>query len=89
MQLRVGDRVWLGDRDDKNIKVATGTVIGLAGHGVFHTRPVPEDYVRINVEEIFKDIPLMYPVEAADQFNLEDARGSSVLWYAGLTSVIE
>ena len=80
--------MWLGDRKNRSIRVATGTVIGLGGHGVFHTRPIPQDFVRVNIEEVIANIPLMCPVEDADQFNLEDERGSSVLWYAGLTSII-
>lgn len=89
MQFRVGDRVWLGDRNDESIQVATGTVIGLGGQGVFHTRPIPEEYVRVNLEDVYKNTPLLFPVEDADQLNLEDARGSSVLWYTELTSIRE
>ena len=74
------------DTEDGNIEVATGTVIGLGGQGVFHTRPIPEDYIRVDIEEVFKNIPLMFPVEDADQLNLDDARGSSVLWHVALTS---
>ena len=85
MQFTVGDTVWLVDPGDKTAKVAKGRVQGLAGHGLFHTRPIPAGYVRVNLEQILVNIPLVFPVEAADQVNLEDARGSSVLWYAALT----
>jgi hypothetical protein len=81
--------VWLADTLDPAACVATGTVLGLVGHGAFHNRPIPLQYVRVNVEEVLVNLPLMIPVEEADQANLNDARGSSVLWFRGLTFVQE
>lgn len=77
----------MADTLDPSSRVAAGTVQSLGGHGLFHNRPIPAEYVRVNLEDVFVNIPLMIPVEDADQVNLEDARGSSVLWFGGLTIV--
>ena len=79
----------MADTLDRDARVATGTVIGLGGRGVFHNRSIPPKYVRVNVEEVFVDIPLMIPVEDAEQMTLNDARGSSVLWFKELTFLKE
>ena len=79
--------MWLGDTLDPTTRVAAGKIAGLGGTGVFHHRPIPAEYVRVNLEEVFMNIPLMVPVQDADQVTLEDARGSSVLWFSGLTTV--
>ena len=55
------------------------------GEGTFHCCPIPQHYVRVNVEAVMVNHPLMVPVEEAEQFNLSDALGSSVLWVKNLT----
>ena len=89
MQIIVGDKVWLGDTLDPESRVATGKVMSLGGQGMFHNRPVPSEYIRVNLESVMVNIPLMIPVDEADQSNLNDAIGSSVLWFKGLTFPLE
>ena len=84
-QVAVGAKVWIADTLNPNAKVATGTVMSLAGQGQFHNRPIPPGFVRVTLEKVDVNIPLMIPVEDAEQVNLEDALGSSVLWLKGLT----
>ena len=81
--------MWLADTLDRDARVAMGTVIGLGGHGVFHNRSIPPKYVRVNLEEVMVDIPLMILVEEAEQMTLNDARGSCVLWFEELTFLEE
>lgn len=69
--------------------MAAGIVMGLGGEGAFHNRPIPPQYVRVNLEDVMVDLPLMIPIEEAEQANLNDAVGSSVLWLKGLTFVRE
>ena len=85
LQLRIGDWVWLAEKAESNILVATGQVSGLADGGMFHNRPIPKKYVRINVESVAVNVPLYVPVDEADQTTLTDALGSSVLWPTRLT----
>lgn len=87
--MKAGDKVWLGDTVDPGIHVGAGTVLSTGGRGMFHNRPVPPEYVRINLEEVLVDLPLMIPVEEADMVNLSDAKGSSVLWFKGLVFLQE
>ena len=84
-QVRVGDKVWLADALLRQGKVAFGTVMCLGGEGSFHNRPIPPNYVRVNLERVAVNLPLLIPVEEADQANLVDAVGSSVLWKKDLT----
>ncbi|KAG0596133.1 hypothetical protein M758_UG227200 [Ceratodon purpureus] len=84
-QVRVGSRVWLADTLDFERKVARGRVMALGGEGLFHNRRISQQYLRVNLEEVNEDIPLMVPVEEADQSILRDALGSTVLWFKGLT----
>ncbi|KAG0595587.1 hypothetical protein M758_UG179100 [Ceratodon purpureus] len=85
IKLRIGDWVWLAEKAESNILVATGQVSGLADGGMFHNRPIPKKYVRINVESVAVNVPLYVPVDEADQTTLTDALGSSVLWPTRLT----
>ena len=84
-QLKVGDWVHLADKVDPKTTVGTGQVCGLGDGGMFHNRPIPAQYVRVNVETVSVNVPLFVSVEFADQTNLQDAIGSSVLWPRGLT----
>ena len=67
------------------IRVATGVVIGMGGSGVFHNRPIPPKFVRVELKTVGVNVPLLVPVEEAEQENLNDAVGSSVLWLEHLT----
>lgn len=87
MQFQVGDKVKLSNTLYPEITVASGTILGLGGAGVFHGRPIPPQYVRITLEKVHLNQPLMVPVEQADLVTLEDAVGSSVLWSRELTSL--
>lgn len=87
--MRVGSQVWLADTLDPERRVASGRVLALGGEGLFHTRPIPPQYIRVNLEKVIEDLPLMVPVEEAEQANLSDALGSSVLWFKGLTFLDE
>ena len=80
IQIGPGDKVWLADNLDLLLRVGAGTVLSVGGEGMFHNRPIPSRYLRVNLEEVIVDFPLMVPVEQADQANLSDALGSSVLW---------
>ena len=64
--------------------LATGTVMSFGGEGKFHNRSIPPQYVRVNLEKVDVNVPLLVPVEEADQTFLEDAIGSSVLWLKDL-----
>ena len=81
--------MWLADPLDPTTKVGDGTVQSVGGKGSFHGRPIPHQYVRVNLETVVVDLPLMVHVEDADQANLTDALGSSVLWFKGLTFLQE
>ena len=80
VQVEVGDKVWLGDVAAPSKRVGTGRVSGLGGTGNFHNRPIPNNYVKVNLESVLVNVPLQIRVEEADQVNLKDALGSSVLW---------
>ncbi|KAG0565563.1 hypothetical protein KC19_8G200000 [Ceratodon purpureus] len=84
-ELRVGDWVWLAEKADSKTLVATGQVSAIADGGMFHNRPIPIQYVRVNVESVAINVPLYVPVEDADQNTMTDALGSSVLWPKRLT----
>ena len=77
-QVAAGDKVWLGDTVDAHVRVGRGTVMSLGGSGLFHNRPIPPEYVRVNLEEVLVDLPLMIPVEAAAA-NSHDTRFNSIL----------
>ena len=51
---------------------------------MFHNRPIPSHYVRVTLENVIEDLPLLVPVVEAEQATLSDAVGSSVLWFKGL-----
>ena len=84
-QQRVGDRVWLADTLNPDSRVARGTVMGMSGVGLFHNCAILPKYVRVNLHSVDVNIPLMIPVEDAEQVNLKDALGSSVHWFESLT----
>ena len=67
--------------------VANGTIIALGGASVFHGKPIPLQYVRVTLDKVFVNQPLMVLVEEAEQVNLEDAIVSNVLWARKLTSL--
>ena len=71
--------VWLGDPSNHNARVGSGQISGIGGEGMFHNRPIPKKYVRANLESVDVNVSLLVPVEEADQTNLKDALGSSVL----------
>ena len=77
--------MWIAETADPTTPVAIGVLIGHGGEGLFHCRPFPPHFVRINVEKVLIDTTLMVPVEEADQTNLSDALGTSVLWLRSLT----
>ncbi|KAG0555026.1 hypothetical protein KC19_12G137900 [Ceratodon purpureus] len=83
--LLVGDWVRLADKADKNITVGTGQISGLGEGGMFHNRPIPFQHIRVNLDIVDVNVPLFVPVEEADQYTLEDAIGSCVLWPKELT----
>lgn len=85
MEVQVGDKVCLKGKVHAEATVAKGTIIGLGGSGVFHHRPIPPEYVRVNLSSVSANEPLLVPVEEAEQENLSDALGSSVLWLRELT----
>ena len=85
IQVAIGDKVWMAHIDHHEMEVAKGTVISLGGQGAFHNRPIPQDYVRINLEGVTVNVPLLVPVIEAKQESLQDAAGSSVLWLKQLT----
>ena len=85
VQVAIGDKVWMAHIDHHEMEVGRGTVISLGGQGSFHNRPIPLEYVRINLEGVTVNVPLLVPVSEADQENLADAAGSSVLWLKQLT----
>ena len=86
MQVGVGDKVYLSDSRNPLDRVANGTVIGVGGSGsLFHNRPIPADYLRVNLHSVSVNVPLMVTVEDAEQTYLEDALGSSVLWLKSST----
>ena len=76
--------MWLADPLDSNVRIGSGTVLSIGGAGLFHNRTIPPQYLRVNLEEVIVDLPLMIPVEEVDQLTLNDAIGSSVLWFKGL-----
>ena len=80
MQLQVGDKVRLANTLQLNREVAKGTVMEMGGQGLFHNRPISPQDVRVNLNSVLLNIPLLVPVEEADQVNIEDAVGSGVLW---------
>ena len=77
MQIQIGNKVWLADESSK---AASGRVVALGGNGVFHHRVIPPHYVRVHLQLVVLNVPLMVPVEEADQATLSDALESSVLW---------
>ncbi|KAG0573347.1 hypothetical protein KC19_VG170400 [Ceratodon purpureus] len=83
--LLVGDWVRLADKSDVNITVGTGQASGLGDSGMFHNRPIPFQHIRVNINTVALNVPLCVPVEEAEQYTLEDAMGSSVLWPRRLT----
>ena len=85
MQFQVGDRVRLSNTLYPEINVASETVMALWGAGVFHGKPIPPQYLRVTLEKVSLNQPLMVPVEQVEQVTLEDAMGSSVLWARELT----
>ena len=84
-KLEVGDKVWLGNPANLKVRVGSGRVSSIGGNGQFHHRLIPTQYVRVNLESVEVNTALMVPVEEADQVNLVDAMGSSVLWSRELT----
>lgn len=80
VDIQVGDKVILGGKVHAGTPIAKGTIIGLGGSGVFHHRPIPPEYIRVNLNAVSVNEPLLVPVEEAEQENLRDALGSSVLW---------
>ena len=72
---------------DPKITVATGTIMSLGGTSVFHGKPIPTQYIRVTLEKVSLNQPLMVPVEDAEQVTLQDPIGSSVLWSRELTSL--
>ena len=85
IQLQIGDKVKLSDPANPKAHVGSGRIAGFGGEGLFHNRPIPKKYLRINLESVEVNVPLIVPNEEADQSNLEDALGSSVLWLRDLT----
>ena len=83
--LKIGDWVWLADKVDSRVLVASGQVSGLGNGGMFHNRPIPNQFARVNIDRVDVNMPLYVPVEEADQTFLKDAEGSSVLWPQSLT----
>ena len=81
----VGDWVCLADKSDKNITVGTGQISRLGEGGMFHNRPIPFQHIRVNIDTVDVNVPLFVLVEEADQYALEDAIGSCVLWSKELT----
>ena len=85
VQITVGDRVWLADIHNPKREVGIGTVMSVGGHGSFHNMHIPPDYIRITLEAVTVNVPLLVPVTNAEQENIDDAKGSSVLWLKRLT----
>jgi len=52
---------------------------------VFHNRPIAKKCIRVTVEEVQENIPLLISVPEAEQVNLAHAAGSSVLWLKRFT----
>lgn len=52
---------------------------------MFHNRPIPPYYVRMKLEDIIVNLHFMILVEKAEQSNLNDDIGLSMLWFKGLT----
>ena len=77
--------MWLADTSHRVSRVATGSVNALGGSGVFHHRPIPPQFLCVDLHSVAVNAPLMVPVEEADEENLNDALGSSILWAKALT----
>ena len=77
--------MWLADIRNLDREVGTGSIMTLRGHGSFQNRPIPHDYIRVTLETVTVNVPLVIPVTDAVQENLDDAKGSSVLWLKQLT----
>ena len=86
LEIQIGDGVWLSGKVHAETKVANGTIIALGGSATFHHRPIPPEYVRVNLNSVSVNEPLLVLVEEAEQENLSDALGSSVLWLLDLTN---
>ena len=83
----MGSRVWLADTLDPRRRIATGIVMALGGNGMFHNCPIPSHCIRVTLEKVIVNLPLMVSVVEEDQTTLTDVVCSSVLWYRGLTFV--
>ena len=74
------EKVVLLDPEDHTKKVAIGEISGM-DRDLFHLKPVPSGWLRIDVMEVFdKKFPLMHPHEPADQFELGDTLNGVALW---------
>ena len=87
--MNVGDKVWIANKDDRTVSVGRGRVSALGGAGMFHLKPIPVDYVRVDLETVLVNTSLLVPVDIADQNTLDDALGSAVLWLRNLTFKID
>lgn len=63
-------------------RVGSGKVTAIGGGTeVWHGKPIPEGYLRVDVTQIMApDISLMVPNPAADQWKVKDVLGSNTLW---------
>ena len=62
-------------------KVALGSISNVPGEHQFHGEDIPEGWWRADVSNVLTPgVALMYPNERADQYKIEDAKGSVAMW---------
>lgn len=68
-------------------RVPVEIVMSMGGHEMFHSCSIAPKYVQVNIDEVLVNLPLMIPAEEDKYVTLNDALGSSVLWFQGLTAL--
>ncbi|KAG0573579.1 hypothetical protein KC19_VG190300 [Ceratodon purpureus] len=74
-ELNVGDKVWIAKKDDSKVSVGRGRVFVAGGFGLFHHKPIRLEYVRVDLEIVLENTPLLVPVHGADQVTFENYKG--------------
>lgn len=82
-QFKAGDKVWLANVNDVLERVATATVF--VNQSSFHYKPIEDAFVRLTINKVHVNVPLLKPVDDAEEYYLADAVGESVLWMKKLT----
>jgi hypothetical protein len=81
VKLTMGQEVWLLNPREVKLKVAWGTISGIAGLHKFHFQVIRDWWLKVDIQEAHvPDATLMFPNDAADQSKVGNVVNGNALW---------